>query len=88
MDSHTTGRGLRLGGYGTISTERLTDYHNNNIIKLSWCVGKVGEGFPRQTLPKTLKWVVMYSSLTFNINGIKAHRQTGPVSVLVYYEAM
>ena len=26
MDSHTTGPGLRLGGYSTISTERLTDY--------------------------------------------------------------
>ena len=38
MDSHTTGS--RLDGYGTISTELLTDYHHNSIIKLSvrWCV--------------------------------------------------
>ena len=31
MDLHTT----RLGGYGTFSTELLTDYHHNSIIKLS-----------------------------------------------------
>ena len=37
----------RPDGYGTPSTELLTDYHDNSIIKLSvlWCVGKVAEGF-------------------------------------------
>ena len=35
--------GSRLGGYGTLSTELLTDHHHNSIIKLSvhWCVWKV-----------------------------------------------
>ena len=32
MDSHTTGS--RLGWYGTLSTELLTDYHHNSIIKV------------------------------------------------------
>ena len=44
--------GSRLGGNGTLSTELLTDYHHNSIIKLSvrWCVcvWTVGEGFPDQ----------------------------------------
>ena len=37
----------RLGRYGTLSTELLTDFQHNSIIKLSvhheW---KVGDGFP------------------------------------------
>ena len=57
MDSHTTGPGSKLSGYGTLSTKLLTTYHNDSIIKLStrWCVWKVGEGFPNQAWPKTLE---------------------------------
>ena len=33
------------------------------------CVWKVGKKFPSQVLPKTLKWVAVYSSVMFNING-------------------
>ena len=33
-----------------------------------WCVWKVGEGFPGQVLPKTSKWVAVYSGVTFHIN--------------------
>ena len=57
---------------GTVlSTELPTDYHHNSIIGLSvrWCLWKVGEGFPGWVLPKTLKWVAVYSSVTFHING-------------------
>ena len=73
MDSHTTGPGFMTGGYGTLSTDLLTDYHYNNIIKLGvrCCVWKVAidEGFPDRVSPKTLKWVVVYSSVTLHING-------------------
>ena len=62
--------GSKLDQYSTISTELLTDYHHNSIIKLSGrCVWKVGEGFPDRILPKTLKWVVVYFSMTSHING-------------------
>ena len=45
-----------------LSTELPTDYHLNNIeLSVRWCVWKVGEGFPGQVLPKTLKWVAVYS---------------------------
>ena len=42
-----------------------------SIIKLSvcWCVWKVREGFPDCISPKTLKWVIVYSSVTLHING-------------------
>ena len=38
--------GSRPGGYGTLSTELLTDFHHTKIIKLNvrWCVWKIGEG--------------------------------------------
>ena len=70
MDSHTTS--WVQDTVGTVfSTELPTDYHHNSIIELSirWCVWKVEEGFPSRVLPKTLKWVVVYSSVTFHING-------------------
>ena len=35
MDSHTTGPRFKMDGYGTLSTELLTDYHNNRNIKKS-----------------------------------------------------
>ena len=52
-----------------LSTESPTDNHHISIIKLSlrWCV--CVEGFSGRVLPKTLKWVAVYSSLTFHING-------------------
>ena len=61
MVSHTTGLGSRIGGYSTLSTEHLTDYHYNSITKVSarWYVWKVGEGFPDLIWPKTLKWVAV-----------------------------
>ena len=53
-----------------LSTELPTDYHHNSIVELSirLGVGKVGEGFPGWVLPKTLKWVAVYSSVTFHID--------------------
>ena len=54
-----------------LSTDLPTDKHHDNIIELSvrCCVWKVGEGFPGQVLLKTLKWVAVYPSVTFHING-------------------
>ena len=48
-----------------------TGYHHNSITELSdhWGMWKVGEGFPARVLPKTIKWVVVYSSVMFHING-------------------
>ena len=58
---------------GTVlSTELPTGYHHlYSVIELSirWCVWKVGEGFPGRVSPKILKWVAVYSSVTFHING-------------------
>ena len=54
--------------FGTeLSNEIPTDYHHISIMKLSvrWCVWKVGEEFPGWVLPRILKWVVVYSSVTF-----------------------
>ena len=53
-----------------LSTELPTGYHHNSIIELSvrWCVWKVGEEFRGRILPKTLKWVAVYSSVTLQIN--------------------
>ena len=67
MDPYTTRHmGSRSVGYGTISTELLTNNHHISIIKLSiWCcVWKVGKGFHNR-IPETLKWVVVYSSVKF-----------------------
>ena len=46
------------------ASDGLTQYVNS-IIKLSvrYCVRKIGEGIPYRVLPKTLKWVVVYSSM-------------------------
>ena len=64
MDSHTTT--VRT----VLSTELLTGYHRNSIeLSVRWCVWKVEEGFPGRVLPKTLKWVVVYSSVTLHIDG-------------------
>ena len=47
----------------------LSDYHHNNTeLSIRWCVWKVGEGFLGRVVTKTLKWVVVYSSVTFHIN--------------------
>ena len=52
------------------------NYHHNNIVKLNvrWCVWKVGKGFPSRVWLKTLKWVAVYSSVTFHINGYHGDR--------------
>ena len=34
-------------------------------LSVRWCVWKVGEEFPGWVLPRILKWVVVYSSVTF-----------------------
>ena len=62
--------------------ELPTDYHHISIMKLSvhWCVWKVEEGFPDRVQPETLKWVVVYSTVSFPNQWI-AQRQVGPVSV-------
>ena len=64
-------QGSRPGGYGTLSNKLLTDYHHTSITKLSvrWCVWNVGGGFPDRVRRKAWKWVVVYSSVTFQING-------------------
>ena len=56
---------------GTVlSTELPTvDHHDSIKLSVRWCVWKVGEGFPGQVSPKTLKWVAVYSSVTFHMNG-------------------
>ena len=60
----------RPGGYGTLSTELLTDHlHNSSGALTGEHVWKVREGFPDRVKPKTFKWVVVYSSVTFHING-------------------
>ena len=38
-------------------------------VERSFHVWKVREGFPGRVWPKTLKWVAVYSSVTFHING-------------------
>ena len=37
-------------------------------LRVRWCMWKVREGFHGQVRPKTLKWVAVYSSVTFHIN--------------------
>ena len=43
-----------------------THTHTHTYIWFAW---KVGEGFPGRVSPKALKWVAVYSSVTFHING-------------------
>ena len=55
-----------------LSTELPTGYHHTSTytkLSVCLCVWKIGEGFPGQVSPKTLKWVAVYSSKTFHING-------------------
>ena len=54
-----------------LSTELLTDNHHTSIkLSVRWCVWKVREGFPPgRVLPKTLKWVAVYSNVMFHNNG-------------------
>ena len=56
---------------GTVlSTELPTvDHHDSIKLNVRWCAWKVGEGFPGRVSPKTLKWVAVYSSVTFHIDG-------------------
>ena len=56
---------------GTVLSTELPTVDHNDSIKLSvrWCVWKVREGFPGRVSPKTLKWVAVYSSVTFHISG-------------------
>ena len=61
--------GLRPGWYGTSTELPTVDHHDSIKLSIRWCVWKVGEGFPGLVSPKTLKWVAVYSSVTFHING-------------------
>ena len=54
--------GSRPGGNSTLSTELPTVYHHDKVERLLVYV----EG---RVLPNTLKWVAVYSSVTFHING-------------------
>ena len=58
-----------------LSTELPPDYHQFSIkLSIGWCVWKVGEAFTGRVLPKTLEWVAVYSSVTFQINGQHSDR--------------
>ena len=61
---------------GTVHSNELATNYNQDSIKLSvrWCVWKVGEGFHGRVLPKILKWLAMYSSVTFHIKGLNRDR--------------
>ena len=53
-----------------LSTELPTvDHHDSIKLSVRWWVWKVGEGLTSRVSPKTLKWVAVYSSVTFHING-------------------
>ena len=83
MDSHTTGLLIQDPVGAVLSTELPTEYHHYSIIEWSicWCVWKAGKGFPSRFLLKILKLVVVYSSVTFDINVSIAQQQVGPASV-------
>ena len=68
-----------LGGYGNLSTELLTDYHHNSIIKLSvrWCLLKVGEGRGKITQDTKIGGCVPQCEVPHQWIA----RQVGPVSV-------
>ena len=70
MNLHTTGPSWVQDPVGTVLSTELPTVNHHNSIKLSvrWCMWKVGEGFPGRVSPKTLKWVAVYSSVTFHIN--------------------
>ena len=56
---------------GTVLSAELSTVDHHDSIKLSvrCCVWKIGEGFPGRVSPNSLKWVAVYSSVTFHING-------------------
>ena len=63
-------RSLQLGGYGYLSTGLLTECHNDSIVvQRLLCVGEVGKGFVGRARSKTLKWVVVASSVMSHIRG-------------------
>ena len=67
MDSHTTGVRVQYPVGTVLSTELPTVNHHNSIkLSVRWCVCKVGEGFPNRVSPK---WVAVYYSVTFHIDG-------------------
>ena len=70
LDSQTTGPGFKtlLARYFLLSFQTV-DHHDRIKLSVRWCVWKAGEGFPGRVSPKTLKWVAVYSSVTFHING-------------------
>ena len=79
MDSHTTGHRLRLSGYGSLSTELLTDFHLNSIINLLLCV----EG-QRRISRSDLTNDSKMGSFVFLCDVLHiwiAQRQVGPVAV-------
>ena len=80
MVSHPTGPELRHGGFSTLSTELLTDYHLNSIIKLSvhWCVWRVREGFSGRVWPKKMGSCVFQCDVPHQWI---AKWQVGPASV-------
>ena len=58
-------------------TELPNDYHHIiSIIELSvrWRFVEGRGRISRSGLPKTLKWVVVYSSMTFHMNAYQRHR--------------
>ena len=69
MDSPTTGPGFktRLVRY-FLSSFLLTTVIQESVER-SPGLWNVGEGFPGRVLPRTLKWVAVYSGVTFHING-------------------
>ena len=80
MDLHTTGPGFQYSG---VTVHFLPSFWlTTTIIKLSvrWFVWKVGEWFPDQVWPKTLKWVVFVFQCDIPHQWI-AQRQVSPVSV-------
>ena len=76
MDLHIIVPGFKTRLVEYSSTELLTDYQHNSIIKLTvrWCVWKVREGFPGRVSPNIWKLVVVYSIVTFHINGLHNDR--------------
>ena len=68
-NSHTTGLGLKTRCVLYTSyraSDWLSSYQHHRVEHLLVCVG---EGFADRVWPKTLKWVFVYSSVTFHING-------------------
>ena len=76
MDSHTTGPGfktcrVRYTFYKVSDWSSPQQYHR---VECSLHVWKIREGLLDRVWPKTLKWVVVYSSVTFHINGYHSNR--------------